>query len=142
VNGQEQVIEAILKVTLVTGFASIAIWIWTYTALARWWRNPVGRSLVMHAGLIAVLLVPSTLSLYFHLSRGTSDIAAWLDTALITAITPVMLWRCVVWVRLSRAGELPSERVAALEQQVAELRERLDGSDGETSGTEGGPDER
>lgn len=103
---QEQWIILLLKMVLISGFASIAVWICVYTKVAKWWRNPVGRSLVTKSALVAVLLIPTTLSLFFDLNRKTSLIVAWADVGLIGLITPVMLWRSVVWWRLHRAGTL------------------------------------
>lgn len=93
-----------LKVVTVAGFCSLTAWIIVYTRLAPWWRNPVGQTLVIKTALIALLLVPSILSLFFGLNRLTSEIAGWVDAALIGLITPVMIWRTVVWVRLHRDG--------------------------------------
>lgn len=104
--GQDQWIVLLLKAALISGFASIATWILVYTKVAKWWRNPVGRSLVIKSGLVAALLVPTTLSLFFELNRKTSLVVAWADVGLIGLITPVMLWRSVVWWRLHKAGTL------------------------------------
>jgi hypothetical protein len=122
VTGQEQLIEILLRIFLISGFCSIAGWVGTYTWMGfhgagKWWRNPVGRSLVIKSALLGLLLVPSILSLFFKFSRQTSDIAGWVDTGLIALITPVMWWRVRVWVRLHKAGRLPS----AMEVRVAEL---------------------
>lgn len=103
-NGQEQVIVLLLKVFLISGFAANVLFISTYSKIAKWWRNPVGRSLVIESGLIALLLVPTALSLFLSLSRTTSDVAGWADVVLIGAITPVMTWRSIVWLRMYRAG--------------------------------------
>lgn len=95
------------KVALIAGFVSLTAWIVLYSLLAAWWRNPVGRTLVAKTSLIAALFVPTSLSLFFNLSRLDSYITGWIDAALIGLVTPVMLWRCRVWVRLHRAGRLP-----------------------------------
>lgn len=100
---QTQVIVLLLKIGLISGFASIALWVAVYTGLARWWKNPLGRTLVIEAGLIAGLFVPQIMSLFFNLNRLDSRIAAWADVALIGLVTPVMLWRTVVWLRMQDA---------------------------------------
>ena len=104
-KGQEQVILVLLKVFCLTGFCSIALWITVYTRVAKWWTNPIGRSLVLKSSLLAMLLVPTALSLFFKFNRLTSDVAGWVDTVLIGAITPVMLWRSVIWWRTDHAGK-------------------------------------
>lgn len=98
----DQAIVILLRIFLVSGFASITLWIVTYSMVARWWRNPVGRAIVLFGALVAALLVPTTLSLFFHLGRATSLAAAWADVALIGSVTPVMCWRIVTWRRLAR----------------------------------------
>jgi hypothetical protein len=96
-----------LKVALIAGFISLVGWIALYTALADWWENPIGRTLVAKTALIAGVFVPSILSLFFHLSGHDSYVAGWVDVGLIGLVTPVMLWRSAVWWRLHKAGRLP-----------------------------------
>jgi hypothetical protein len=104
---EDQWIALCLKIGLIAGFASITVWVALYSRLAKWWRNPLGRTIVIEAVLIAGLFVPQIMSLFFSLNRFDSYIAAWADVALIGLVTPVMLWRCVVWVRLDSLGRLP-----------------------------------
>lgn len=106
---QDQWIVLALKVVVVSAFMSLVAWIAIYTRLAAWWRNPVGRTLVAKTALIALLLVPSALSLFFQFNRLTSHVAAWVDVGLIGLITPVMIWRSAVWIRLHRAGNMPAD---------------------------------
>lgn len=91
-----------LKVACISGFCSLALWILVYSRLANWHRNPIGRTLVAKTALIAALLVPTTLSLFFQFNRLTSYIAGWVDVALIGLIAPVMIWRTAVWLRISK----------------------------------------
>lgn len=106
---QQAWIVLAFKIGLIAGFASLTGWVVLYSVLAPWWRNPVGRTLVIKTLLIAGMFVPSILSLFFHLNRLDSWIAGWVDVALIGLVTPVMIWRSVVWVRLHRAGRLPRD---------------------------------
>lgn len=99
----------VLKAGLISGFVSLIAWIALYTRLAKWWRNPVGRTLVTKTALIAALFVPSILGLFFKLSRMDSYTVGWIDTGLICLVSPVMWWRCLVWVKLHRAGRLPRD---------------------------------
>ena len=96
-----------LKIALISGFVSLAGWVVLYSFLAEWWTNPIGRTLVAKTTLIALLFVPSSLSLFFHLNRLDSYIAGWVDVSLIGLVTPVMCVRCRVWWRLHKAGRLP-----------------------------------
>jgi hypothetical protein len=98
-----------LQVVLICGFCSLVGWVAVYTKLAPWWRNPVGQTLVIKTALIALMFIPSILSLFFHLSAATSKLMGWVDVALIGAVTPVMLWRIAVWMQLHKAGGLPRD---------------------------------
>lgn len=106
---QDQWIIFCLKVGLVSGFLSLTQWIGVYTRLTRGgaWRNPIGLTLIFKTLLIAGLFIPQILSLFFQLNRLDSHIAAWTDVALIGLVTPVMLWRTLVFVKLDRLGRLP-----------------------------------
>lgn len=94
-----------LKVVLIAAFCSLVLWIVVYTKISPWWRSPIGQTLVIKTGLLALLLVPSILSLFFDLNRITSMAVGWIDAALIGLIAPVMVWRTVVWVRIHREAE-------------------------------------
>jgi len=93
-----------LKIALISGFCSLAAWIAVYSALAAWWTNAIGRTLVTKTVLIALLFVPTTLSLFFNLNRLDSLIVGWIDAGLIALVSPVMWWRSAVWVKESRKG--------------------------------------
>jgi len=98
-----------LKVALIAGFISLAGWVILYSVLASWWTSPIGRTLVAKTTLIALLFIPTTLSLFFHLSRLDSWVAGWVEVGLIGLVTPTMWWRSAVWLKLHRAGRLPRD---------------------------------
>lgn len=106
---QDGLIVLLLKIGLISGFSSIVLWVAVYTRLAKWWHNPLGRTLVVKSALLAGLFVPTALSLFFHLNRFDSRIAAWADVILIGAVTPVMTWRIAVWLRLHKTDRLPRD---------------------------------
>jgi predicted ABC-type exoprotein transport system permease subunit len=99
---QDQVIGLLLRTFLISGFASIVLWVVLYSVWAPWWRNMVGRTIVVKDALIAALLVPTAVALFVHLSRRNSLDLAWADVALLALITPVMSWRIVSWARYRR----------------------------------------
>lgn len=131
---QQQWIILAFRVVLISGFLSLAAWVVVYTGLTGWanWKNPIGQSLVIKTCLVALLLIPTTLSLFFHFSRLTSETAAWLDVAFIGLITPVMWWRTAVWLRIYRQPvsetipEWAAKRINDLEAENATLREQLE----------------
>jgi hypothetical protein len=103
---QDEWLILAFKIVTIAGFLSLTAWIVLYTRLAKWWRNPIGQTLVAKTTLIALLLVPTTLSLFFDLNRATSHLVGWIDVVLIGLITPVMIWRSVVWLHIHRDGSV------------------------------------
>ena len=106
---QAQWLVLALKVALIAGFVSLVGWVVLYSILADWLHSAIGRTLVAKTTLIAGLFIPTTLSLFFHLSRLDSWVAGWVEVGLIGLVTPTMWWRSLVWWRLHRAGRLPRD---------------------------------
>lgn len=104
---QDQWIILLFKIVLLADLAALAAFIGLYTAWAPWWRNPIGRTIVVKDVLLALALLPSVLSLFFHFSRLTSHVAAWCDVATFGLIGPVMVWRCAVWRKIVRGRDHP-----------------------------------
>ena len=68
----------------------------------------------MKTTLIALLFIPTTLALFFHLSRADSWAAGWVQVALIGLVSPGDVVAVAVWWRLHRAGRLPGKAAAAI----------------------------
>jgi hypothetical protein len=102
---QDQVITLLFKVVLISGALSVLLFVAVYTWYAPWWRDEIGRTIVVKDILIAIMLVPTILSLFFEFTRLSSRVAAWVDIGLFGLLTPVMLWRCVVWRRIHRGED-------------------------------------
>lgn len=100
---QDQLIILLFKVTLLADVLAVAAFIAVYWRLAPWYKNPIGRTIVIEGILLILMLTPSLLSLFLHFNRLTSHIAAWVDIGLFALLAPVMLWRCAVWIRIHRA---------------------------------------
>lgn len=92
------------QVVTLMAIVSILAWIATYSYLARWWSNAVGRSLVLKSGLLLLTLVALAFSLFVPLTPFWLLVAHWAEVVCVGLISPVMAWRCVVWVRLCRGG--------------------------------------
>jgi hypothetical protein len=98
---QTQIIVLLLKIGLISGVIVLPAWVAVYSKLTKGaaWRNPIGLSLIIEALLVAALFVPQILSLFFQMTRLDSRVAAWTDVVLIGLVTPVMLWRLIVFLR-------------------------------------------
>lgn len=101
---EDALIILCLKIVLITGVASITTFATCYSRWAAWWSNAIGRTLVIKDILLIAVMSLSILSLFFKFNRLTSHIAAWLDIAILGAITPVMVWRTVVFWKIHRDG--------------------------------------
>lgn len=101
---QDQLIILLLRIVLLAGVVSICVFIGQYTRLAKWWRTPIGRTIVIKDILLVLVFIPTILSLFFQFNRLSSHIAAWLDVVLIGLVSPVMWWRTWVWERIHRHG--------------------------------------
>jgi hypothetical protein len=102
---QDQWVIFWYKVVVIAGLLTIPAFVICYSRWAVWWRDPVGRTIVAKDLLLAFALIPVGLSLFLSFSRLTSRVAAWTDIALIGLISPVMIWRIVVFWRLHRQGQ-------------------------------------
>lgn len=103
---QDQAILLGFKVTEVASLVTIIAFVAYYTWLAPWWRNPIGRTIVVKDLALILVLLPSALSIFFHFNRLTSYVAAWFDVASFALVPVIMCWRIVVWRRLDRLGLL------------------------------------
>lgn len=100
---QQQWAILAFRIVLISGFISLVAWIAIYSAMAEWWKSAIGRTLVAKTVLIALMFIPSILALFFKLNRADSYIAGWVDVTLIGLVTPVMWWRTIVWLKISRS---------------------------------------
>ena len=105
---QMALIVLLLKIFLISGFVSLAGWVGLYTWLTGGaaWRNPVGQTLVIKSVLVAATFAAIALPAFVPWFARHPLVMGWIDVALIGLVTPVMVWRSVVWVRLHRAGRL------------------------------------
>lgn len=101
---QDQWLILVFKIVLLSGAASVALFVAEYTWRTRGaaWRNEIGRTLLWKDVLLIGCLTPSILSLFFSFNRLTSHIAAWVDVGLFGLLTPAMLWRVLVFERVHR----------------------------------------
>jgi hypothetical protein len=98
----DQLLLLLFKITLMADLAGIIAFIVIYSVVAPWWSNVIGRTIVAKDILLGLALTPSILSLFFHFNRLSSVIAGWVDLGLFAGIAVVMIWRCVIWLRIHR----------------------------------------
>ena len=99
---QEQLIITCFRGDLIADLIAVILFTVIYSVLAPWWRNPIGRTLVMMDVLVGLAVLPTVLSLFWSFNRLTSLIAAWADVGIFAAIALVILARIPLWVRLHK----------------------------------------
>lgn len=107
---QDALIILALRIVLIADVVSIAAFVVVYWRLAPWYRNAIGRTIVIKDLLLILILIPSIMSLFFSFNRLTSHIAAWVDIGLFALLAPVMLWRCAVWMHIYRQKRAAEEK--------------------------------
>lgn len=123
---QDQWILLLFKIVLCADVVATAGFVAVYWRLTRggMWRNQIGRTIAVKDILLVLCLLPSIMSLFFHFSRLTSHVAAWIDVALFGLIAPVMCWRIIVWARIHREkrNDPPSQTIE-LEHSAPAMRQ-------------------
>ena len=104
---QDEAIILAFKVVEVASVAAIAAFIGCYSRWARWWSNPIGRTIVLKDIALVLVLIPSILSIFIDFNRLTSHIAAWFDIGSFALVPVIMCWRIAVFRKIHKAGELP-----------------------------------
>lgn len=95
------------KIAEIASLVTIAAFVGYYTMIARWWKSPIGRTIVAKDLALILVLLPSVLSIFFSFNRLTSQVAAWFDVGSFSLVPVIMTWRVLVWHRLDRLGRLP-----------------------------------
>lgn len=93
----------VTRVFLCTSLAGCVSWIADYSRANYWWRNPVGMNLVIKTSIIALLLVVSLVSSFMRGDVAVQEIVMWAYLVLLGLIGPVMVWRMVIFQRISGA---------------------------------------
>lgn len=105
---------------------SILVFIYAYSVLAPWWRNPVGRTFVWKDVCLLGLLCTGFASLWLGLP---AEVSLSLYVAGLAGSTAIMLWRSVVFIRerylaIQQASDSQAV-IAALEAQLRSCRARV-----------------
>ena len=114
--------------------ATLAIFLFVlqYTLTSPWWRDQVGTTIVVKDLALLAILVPSCAVLIWH-SLLTVRQSAWISLIVLSLMTLVMLWRCVVWYRVSKPRFLQGRAGRAASRKKS-LLPRLRGRDRDLPG--------
>ena len=94
---QDDAIVLAFKVVEIASVVTIAAFILCYSRWAPWFRNPIGRTIVLKDFALILVLLPSILSIFFSFNRLTSHIAAWFDVGSLALVPIIMIWRIFVF---------------------------------------------
>jgi hypothetical protein len=97
------------KIALIADMVAIAAFICDYSRLAPWWKNPVGRTIVLKDLFLLGVISLIVASVFFQFSRFTSEVASWIQIALLGGMAVAMLWRILVFERIHRNGRRPKD---------------------------------
>ena len=101
---QDQAILLAFKVVEVASVVTIAAFIACYSRWAKWWANPIGRTIVYKDIALILVLIPSILSIFIDFNRLTSHIAAWFDVGSFALVPVIMVWRIAVFRKIHKDG--------------------------------------
>lgn len=99
---QESLLLLLLKIALIADVASIVIFVGDYSRLAKWWKHPIGRTIVLKDLFLLIAVALTAMSVFWHFSRLSSLVAAWIQVCALGAMAVTLLWRTVVFERLHR----------------------------------------
>lgn len=94
-----------------------------YSIREAWWNDWIGRFIFSHVLVVGMLCVPFILSIFFSLSRFTSDIAAWCLLGIFYASAAILLLGTILWLHTSienarkRREHEAAERMATVSEQ-------------------------
>ena len=85
----------------VTGAAFFAglLFVATYTALARWWKSPLGITIVLLDLMISLALLPGMLALVFGVGVAGSEFWTLLTLAALAGVPVIIMWRLGILVK-------------------------------------------
>jgi hypothetical protein len=85
------------KVTVLAAIVTLTSWVIVYTNLANWWTDHVGRTFAFKTIILIFLLVLTVPEMFWTLTRDEIVGLTWVQIALVALISPVMVWRIVVF---------------------------------------------
>jgi hypothetical protein len=103
---QDDTLILAFKVVEVASVVTIAAFIAYYTKAAKWWANPIGRTIVLKDLALILVMLPSILSIFMKFNRFTSHVAGWFDVGAFALVPVIMVWRVIVFRKIHRAGLL------------------------------------
>lgn len=90
-----ELLLTLFKWSETTGFILMLLFIIQYTFLGKWWKNPIGRTIVVETVAILLVLFPSILHAYFGVTTRDSAGFAWYTLVSFSMIPFIFLGRII-----------------------------------------------
>jgi hypothetical protein len=87
-------------VETIVAFCAAVAFIALYSAIAPWWRSPLGRNLVALDGSISLTLLPSVVHHTLGVSSADSAFFAWFSVVAFGLVPCVIVWRAYILLRI------------------------------------------
>jgi hypothetical protein len=102
--GWETFVVAVTPYVAEAAFFAGVAFIAAYTLLAKWWKTPVGVSIVLLDLMIALILLPDMLLYLLDINVTGSEFWTFLVLGALAAVPVIIMWRLVILVRLQLRG--------------------------------------
>jgi hypothetical protein len=107
---QAEFLRDAAPVVIQAAFWSALAFIALYSAIAPWFRYPIGRALVALDSAIMLATLPTVLGLYFGAGLVSGAFFQWLTVCAFGAIPVVTVWRmAIVWKIQRQAARLRAD---------------------------------
>lgn len=103
---QAQWAALILKIVLIFAILVYCHFTIAYSRWAKWWKNPIGLTMVLEAVALALAYLPVVLSAFLVFSNFSKEVALWVLIFFFGCGPAIVEWRTIVMWRLNKAGKL------------------------------------
>lgn len=76
------------------------VFIVQYTVYSPWWRDQVGRTIVIEAAGIFLAVLFPTVEEFVTPTRTEQEVISWVSIGTVACIAVTLLWRIIVWHRI------------------------------------------
>lgn len=101
--GALSLVQALQTDEIVVTFCASLAFIALYTAVAPWWRSPLGRNLVAFDASLSLTLLPAVVHHAFGFRSAEDVVFAWFTVVAFALVPCVIVWRAVILLRMQRS---------------------------------------
>lgn len=94
---QLALLNALIKWSLLAMMLVLVAAIAQYTAYARWWKDPVGITIVLLEAFLLIEIVPQEYGQWFVHTVNGAIVIGYVTVGLAELVTLGLAWRMIVW---------------------------------------------